>query len=253
MPVSIPYTFIGGVGNKAKASEVNANFTRLASKFTEGAGGIKDVDVSTGADLNANKLSDTDGKRITATKFQPGAVDATALRSDAVTDANRAVTTDHLRDFSVIAAKLRQTAGSEAVVTQAIRDLAVTKGKLATAGGSKATYAQLEMLVETTAADFTININNATASYDHDSWVLNHFLTTSGGNWVVSLTGEATRSSGGVTESTTITVSPTTARPTASWHVWYVLKDVTLTWDDAPVPISVDIKGRVIFFSIALS
>lgn len=109
MPVIIPYTFVGGPGRKAKASEVNADFQAIASKFTEQPGGISDLDVYTFADLNANKLSSTAGKRITAAKFEPGAVDSAALKSDPVSpSAGAAVNTSaHIKDGIVLLKKLK--------------------------------------------------------------------------------------------------------------------------------------------------
>ncbi len=82
MPVSIPFTFTGGPGNKAKASEVNANFASLAAKFTEGSGGIADADVYAAADLSARKFSTTAGKRIQTANIEPGNIDSTLLKAD---------------------------------------------------------------------------------------------------------------------------------------------------------------------------
>lgn len=109
MPVSIPFTFVGGVGNKAKASEVNANFQALAAKFTEGSGGISDGDIYSFADINAHKLSSSPGKRLIASKFEPGAVDATALKSDATAGSPAAAvgTSNHIKDAIVTKNKLK--------------------------------------------------------------------------------------------------------------------------------------------------
>lgn len=109
MPVVIPYTFVGGPGRKAKASEVNADFQAIASKFTEQPGGIADADVYTFADLNANKLSSTAGKRITAAKFEPGAVDAAALKSDPSLGSGAAAvgSSAHIKDGVVTKNKLK--------------------------------------------------------------------------------------------------------------------------------------------------
>lgn len=245
MPVAIPYTFTGGVGHKAKASEVNADFQALAAKFSEGAGGIVDADISTSADLNANKLSATAGKRITAPKFEPGAVDSVALKSDVAIDANRAVTKDHVRDGAISTAKLDHTGGTEAVDTGAIRNEAVNKFKLSATPGLKATYTQLECLVETTGADFDLNVGPTAGDA---VWSLWSSLTQSAGNWVVTVAGTSyTSASGGAANS--ITVSPPTARAAASFHVWYELKDVVKSVSGGQI----HLKGRVVFFSIALS
>lgn len=246
MPVTIPFIFTGGVGQKAKASEVNACFAVLAAMFTEGAGGIKDADISTSADLNANKLSTTAGKRINALRFEPDAVDKDALKDDATAGSpNAAVNTpDHLKDGIVTTAKLDTTAGAQAVVTAAIRDLAVTKGKLATAPGSRATYAQLEMLVETTSVDFDISITGVGNSAN---WALQSWLIVNGANWNVRLHAFGLSASLAVAAMATVDVAPTTALPTASRHVWYELKDVVASNSGG----TTHVKGRVVFFSLA--
>lgn len=109
MPVIIPFTFVGGPGNKAKASEVNADFQAIAAKFTEQPGGIADADVYSFADLNANKLSSTAGKRITAAKFEPGAVDSAALKAGTISPfADAAVnTSNHIKNGIVTWDKLK--------------------------------------------------------------------------------------------------------------------------------------------------
>lgn len=109
MPVIIPYTFVGGPGNKAKASEVNADFQAIAAKFTEQPGGIADADVYSFADLNANKLSSTAGKRITAAKFEPGAVDSAALKAGTIAPFSDAAvnTSNHIKDGIVTRSKLK--------------------------------------------------------------------------------------------------------------------------------------------------
>lgn len=111
MPVSIDFTFVGGVGNKAKASEVNANFRKLASKFTESTGGIADADIYSFADINAHKLSSSPGKRLIASKFEPGAVDATALKSDATAGSPAAAvgTSNHIKNAVVTREKLKMS------------------------------------------------------------------------------------------------------------------------------------------------
>jgi hypothetical protein len=118
MSVVIPYTFVGGTGNKAKASEVNANFTAIASKFTEGAGGIADGDISSTAGIKGSKLSQVAGNRITALQLEDDAVDLRVLKDDATAGApNAAVNTSaHIKDGVVTGAKLA--------------DATITKGKL---------------------------------------------------------------------------------------------------------------------------
>ena len=101
MPVSIPYTFVGGVGNKAKASEVNANFQALAAKFTEASGGISDTDIYASADINANKLSSSPGKRITAAKIEPNSIDSTVLKSDPAGFSGAVAGPSYIKDAAV--------------------------------------------------------------------------------------------------------------------------------------------------------
>lgn len=133
MPVSIPFTFVGGVGNKAKASEVNANFQALAAKFTEASGGIADADIYAIADINANKLSSSPGKRLIASKFEPGAVDATALKSDATAGSPAAAvgTSNHIKDGIVLRKKLKvrydeQSWGATTIAAGAVREMTTT-------------------------------------------------------------------------------------------------------------------------------
>jgi len=110
MSLSIPYTFIGGPGNKAKASQVNANFQACAGKFTEGSGGIGNEDIRTNAGIVGTKLSSIPGLRIPNDRFDDDTVDARVLRDDAAVDGNRSVTTNHLRDGCVTPAKLAAAA-----------------------------------------------------------------------------------------------------------------------------------------------
>ncbi len=78
------------------------------------------------------------------TQIADNAVTDAKLRSDAATDANRAVTANHIRDFAVTEAKLADNAvsagklrsdaatdGNRAVTTNHIRDLAVAETKIA--------------------------------------------------------------------------------------------------------------------------
>lgn len=121
MSVVIPYTFVGGVGNKARAAEVNADFNALAAKFTEGAGGIGDGDVSSTAGIRGSKLSSVPGNRITQAQMDDGSVDQRVLKSDATAlSPNAAVNTaNHIKDAIITNAKLV--------------DATVKKGKLALA------------------------------------------------------------------------------------------------------------------------
>lgn len=108
MSLSIPYVFIGGPGNKAYATQVNANFQAVAAKFTEGAGGIGDGDISTTAGIKASKLSAVAGTRVTASQLEDDAVDLRVLKDDATAGSpNAAVNTaNHIKDAIITNAKL---------------------------------------------------------------------------------------------------------------------------------------------------
>jgi hypothetical protein len=103
MPLVIPFTFVGGPGNKAKASEVNANFAAVAAKFSEGAGGILDGDISTSAAIKGTKISTTAGLRIPTAAIEDEAVTDAKLANDAASpgsDAGRAVSGDHIKTLT---------------------------------------------------------------------------------------------------------------------------------------------------------
>lgn len=108
MSVTIPYVFVGGAGNKARAAEVNANFNAIASKFTEGAGGISDGDISSTAGIKGSKLSAVAGNRVAAAQLEDDAVDLRALKDDATSGSpNAAVNTaQHIKDGIITGAKL---------------------------------------------------------------------------------------------------------------------------------------------------
>lgn len=108
MSLNIPNTFIGGVGQKARASEVNANFQAVAAKFTEGAGGIADGDISAVAGIKGTKISNVAGNRIPTDRIEDDAIDQTKLRDDATAGSpNAAVNTaNHIRDGIITALKI---------------------------------------------------------------------------------------------------------------------------------------------------
>lgn len=98
MSLTIPFTFVAAT--KAKASEVNANFAAVAAKFSEGAGGILDEDVSTTAAIKGTKLSNTPGNRIPTDRLEDEAVTDVKLANDVVDpglDSGRAVSGDHIK------------------------------------------------------------------------------------------------------------------------------------------------------------
>lgn len=103
MSLSIPYTFVGGVGNKAKASEVNANFAAVAAKFVQGVGGISDDDVSTTAAIKGSKLSSTLGSRVPTDRLELEAVTDIILANDTAIpgfDTGRAVGGEHIKTLT---------------------------------------------------------------------------------------------------------------------------------------------------------
>lgn len=85
MSLSIPYTFVGGPGNKVIASQVNANFQAVAGKFSQGVGGISDSDVSTTAAINGSKLSNVQGNRIPYDRIEDGAIVTSKIGANQVT------------------------------------------------------------------------------------------------------------------------------------------------------------------------
>lgn len=104
MPVVLPHPLTDGT--VAYGSQVRGNDDALASKFSEGPGGIGDADISTTGGVSATKLSTSPGKRLDEARLEDDAVSARVLRDDATVDANRAVTRNHCRDALVNAAKL---------------------------------------------------------------------------------------------------------------------------------------------------
>lgn len=108
MSLNIPNVFVGGPGHPALASEVNANFAAIAAHFTEGAGGIKDEDISSSAAINANKLSNLAGKRVPTDRIEDNAVTGDKLKDDpAAGHANAGVNlADHIKDALIENKKL---------------------------------------------------------------------------------------------------------------------------------------------------
>jgi len=83
MSLVIPFTFVGGAGNKARASEVNANFQAVAAKFSNGAGGISAADIASNAAILASQLTSVAGQRITAAQLEDDCVISRCLKDDA--------------------------------------------------------------------------------------------------------------------------------------------------------------------------
>lgn len=175
MPVALPHALTDGT--TAYGSQVRANDNALAAKFTEGAGGIADADVASGAAIKGTKLSNVAGNRVPTDRIEDDAITDAKLRDDAAVDANRAVTTNH------------------------IRDQAVTKGKVAV---STLTHSQLQMLVQVTAFGPHSpggTVGSVTAT-----------IEVSGANYVVRLYG--TLVGGGAAWD--LVVNPSPAIPTAT-------------------------------------
>lgn len=98
MSLTIPFTFVAAT--KAKASEVNANFAAVAAKFTQGAGGILDEDISTSAAIKGTKISNTPGNAIPTDRLEAEAVTDAKLANDTANpglDSGRAVSGDHIK------------------------------------------------------------------------------------------------------------------------------------------------------------
>ena len=121
MSLSIPFTFVGGPGRKAKASEVNANFQAVANKFTEGSGGINNSDISANAGIYGTKLSNTAGNRIPTDRVEDDAIDKDKLKDDASAGSpNAAVNTAlHIKDRIITAVKLALASITNAEIASA--------------------------------------------------------------------------------------------------------------------------------------
>lgn len=102
MSVVLPYNFTAGT--KIKASEVNANFSALAGKFTEGSGGIADGDISTSAAIKGSKISNVVGQRIPFDRIEDGAV--TTAKIETSVSGSTGVTTAKIANQAVTGAKI---------------------------------------------------------------------------------------------------------------------------------------------------
>lgn len=128
MSLSIPFSFVGGPGNKAKASQVNANFQAIAAKFTEGAGGIADSDISSSAAIKGSKLSSLAGNRVPTDRIEDDAIDKDKLRDDTSAGSPTAAvnTSSHIKDGIITSAKLVDNT----IASAKMLDAALLSGKL---------------------------------------------------------------------------------------------------------------------------
>jgi hypothetical protein len=94
--VSIPFTFVANT--RALASQVNADFAAVRAVLN---GALTDVNFAAGADLDANKLSSSPGKRVSAAKMESNSVDDRVLASSLASDALRAVSGDHMKALTI--------------------------------------------------------------------------------------------------------------------------------------------------------
>jgi hypothetical protein len=156
MSLTIPFTFVAKT--KAKASEVNANFAATAAKFSEGAGGINDTDVSSTADINANKLSSTANKRITVAKFEDDAVDGRVLKDDvSIGSPNAAVNlATHLKDRIIPKTKLSTTIGSK--ISNAEMDMLVEDTAIAPIGTTGLVITSVSLVRIVSGADYQVRV-----------------------------------------------------------------------------------------------
>jgi len=106
MSLTITNTFVAGA--KARAAEVNKNFTDVSGKFTEGTGGIADGDISSAAAIKSSKLSSVSGNRITQAQLEDDAVDLRVLKDDAASGSPNAAVNNanHIKDGIITNAKL---------------------------------------------------------------------------------------------------------------------------------------------------
>jgi hypothetical protein len=100
MTLVIPYSFTAGT--KARAAEVNTNFSVIGQKF----GSIDNADVKAGAAIEASKLSGIAGSRITEAQMEDGAVNSRVLYADAGGINGAVGSADHIANGIITAAKL---------------------------------------------------------------------------------------------------------------------------------------------------
>lgn len=112
-------------GTPARGSEVRANDDAIVAQVN---GNLQAVNLAPGAGILGSQLSNIAGNRIPTDRIEDDAVDSTKLRDDAAVDANRSVTTNHIRDAAVTTVKI----DALAVTAQKIAADAVISPKLKT-------------------------------------------------------------------------------------------------------------------------
>jgi len=125
--VTKPYTFADG--DIIDALKFNNNFDALYGEFN---GNIDNANVKALAGIVGSKIASApDG--IDTAQLNNNAVTDAKLRSDAVTDGNRAVTTNHIRDKAVTGAKVLSdnvNDANRAINTDHLKNLCVNKDKV---------------------------------------------------------------------------------------------------------------------------
>lgn len=122
-----------GIGGNPAADNATIEYDSQA-KLRIKDDGVDAAKLKDDATTDANRAVTTNHIRdsaVTTAKIADDAVDAAKLKDDATTDANRAVTTNHIRDSAVTEAKI----GTAAVTEAKIGAAAVAQGKLKTATG----------------------------------------------------------------------------------------------------------------------
>lgn len=99
--VSLPNSLADGT--PAHGPEVRANDDAIVAQVN---GNLDAANVKPTANLPGTVISNVAGSRVPSDRIEDDAIDATKLKDDAAVDANRAVTTNHIRDSAVTTAKI---------------------------------------------------------------------------------------------------------------------------------------------------
>lgn len=164
MPVTLPKPLTDGT--TAYGSEVRANDDAIAGKFTEGANGIADADISSSAAISGLKIATTAGRRVPTAAIE-----------------DLAVTTAKVNDLAVTTAKL----AAGAVFREKINPGAVSRAQTAigyqsqpftVAGVAFSSYVGFTLTLEVSAGNYYVNL----------SWLLKNNSTgaITGGNATVT-------------------------------------------------------------------